>query len=262
MDIIATSKSSLDALYTLFDIPLTFRAVFLSLKYGKEASKIKQRKGEYAGQRCFILGNGPSLKSVDFGRLQDKNLITVNMLYKYPAFDHLSPLFHCALDPGFYQGEYLDSLYSILDSRPGTSLLVSSNAPSELRSRDNCYTTIFGYLPSRVVHSFDLAKPSAAFVNVILFAIELALYLGFSEIVLLGCDFSQFTVRREIHLYDTDKVEDRIPEVWQDLLGHTIAIMQHESLYSCAQKQGVKVVNATKDSFLDVYPHVNLSDWL
>ena len=176
MDIIATSKSSLDALYTVFDIPLTFRAVFLSLKYGKEASKIKQRKGEYAGQRCFILGNGPSLKSVDFGRLQDKNLITVNMLYKYPAFDHLSPLFHCALDPGFYQGESLESLYSILDSRPGTSLLVSSNAPSELRSRDNCYTTIFGYLPSRAVHSFDLAKPSAAFVNVILFAIELALY--------------------------------------------------------------------------------------
>ena len=30
MDIIATSKSSLDALYTVFDIPLTFRAVFLS----------------------------------------------------------------------------------------------------------------------------------------------------------------------------------------------------------------------------------------
>ncbi len=201
MDIIATSKSSLDALYTVFDIPLTFRAVFLSLKYGKEASKIKQRKGEYAGQRCFILGNGPSLKSVDFGRLQDKNLITVNMLYKYPAFDHLSPLFHCALDPGFYQGEYLESLYSILDSRPGTSLLVSSNAPSELRSRDNCYTTIFGYLPSRAVHSFDLAKPSAAFVNVILFAIELALYLGFSEIVLLGCDLASLRcVERFIYM--------------------------------------------------------------
>lgn len=262
MDIIATSKSSLDALYTAFDIPLTFRAMSLSLRYGKEASKIKQRKGQYSGKRCFILGNGPSLKNVDFGRLHGKKLITVNMLYKYPAFYQLSPLFHCALDPGFYRDEYLDSLHAILDNRPETSLLVSSNAPGELRSRTNCYTAIFGYLPSSVVHPFNLARPSAAFVNVVSFAIELALYLGFSEIVLLGCDFSQFTVRKEIHLYDADSEQDRTAEVWQDLLGHTIAIMQHESLYSYAQKQGVKVVNATEGSFLDVYPHVNLNDWL
>lgn len=262
MDIIPASKRVLDIAYSMADIPLVFRSLSLRTKYGKDAKKITKLQNTYIGQRCFVLGSGPSLKSIDFSSLSGKKIITVNTLYKYPAFKDIYPIFHCALDPGFYRDEYLDSLHAILDNRPETSLLVSSNAPGELRSRTNCYTTIFGYLPSSVVHPFNLARPSAAFVNVVSFAIELALYLGFSEIVLLGCDFSQFTVRKEIHLYDTDSEQDRTAEVWQDLLGHTIAIMQHESLYSYAQKQGVKVVNATEGSFLDVYPHVNLSDWL
>ena len=262
MDIISVSKSILDITYTLADLPLAFRAFPLRLRFGNQAGKIKQLRNKYKGQRCFVLGNGPSLGNMDFGLLRNKNLITVNMLYKYPAYKEIHPIFHCALDPGLYRGEYLDALKDILENRPETNMLVSTNAPVDLRERDNCFTTIFGYLPSRHIHPFNLAKPSAAFVNVVLFAIELAIYLGFKEVVLLGCDFSQFTVRKEIHLYDTEEGKTRLPAVWQDLLGHTIAIMQHESLYDYARSEGVNVVNATEGSFLEVYPRVDINDWL
>lgn len=263
MDLIINSRRLLNMAYTVANVPLAFRAVGLKMRFGSEMSKIKELEDTCKGQRCYVLGNGPSLKKVDFSLLADKNVIAVNMLYKYPQYWDIYPIFHCALDPAFYSAPYLTGLEDLLCKRPNIKLLVSTNAPERLRKKSNCYTVGFGYLPSNIAHPFNLAKPSAAFVNVISFAIELAIYLGFSEVVLLGCDFSQFTVRRECHVYDKDsESSERNAAVWQDLLGHYIALMQHESLQTYAKKKGCSVVNASEGSFLETYPLVDLKDWL
>lgn len=263
MDVIINSRRLLDFAYTAANLPLAFRALGLELRYGSDMSKIKKLKHLYSNERCYVLGNGPSLKNINLSLLADKNVIAVNMLYKYPAYQDIYPIFHCALDPVMYLESELAALKEIADKRPRTNLLVSTNAPKDLRERTNCYTVGFGYLPSSKIHPFNLGKPSAAFTNVISFAIELAIYLGFSEVVLLGCDFSQFTVRRESHIYDSDSRSiKRNAPVWEDLLGHYIALMQHESLQSYALKNGCRVVNASEGSFLETYPLVQLKDWL
>lgn len=259
LNIIKASKILLNISYTCANVPLSVRSFILRMRYAKDLRRIRLLKGSYIGKRCFVVGNGPSLNRINLEKLIDENLITVNMFFRHPYYDRLSPMFHCAIDPAMYVGEIGQDFLDVIESHQETSFLISSKAPNDIRTQPNCYTTILGYLPSSKCHPYDLSKPSAAFVNVVLVAIELAIYLGFKEIILLGCDFSQFAVRKAHHSYREMGSDERTATMFQDLQGHAIAIMQHEWLFSYAKKKKVTIVNSTEGSYLDVYPKRNIN---
>jgi len=256
LDIIKVSRSLLNVAYTCANVPLAFRSCVLQRRYSEQIRKNRSFKGSYIGKRCYVIGNGPSLNNVDLKKLVGKDLITVNKFFQHPYYENLRPIFHCAIDPGMYKGDTGSNFLEIIKQEQQTSFLISSNAPNDFKACSNTYITILGYLPSSICHPYDLARPSAGFINVVLVAIELAIYLGFAEIVLLGCDFNQFAVRKEIHSYIEDNSSERAATMFQDLQGHAIAVMQHEWLFSYAQKKKVEIVNASEGSFLDVYPRV------
>ena len=87
-----------------------------------------------------------------------------------------------------------------------------------------------------------------------------AIYMGFSEIVLLGCDFSLFASRKDSHFYDSGESVDRKESLFQDLQGHAIVCCQHSYLKKYADAHGVKIVNCTPGSLLDVYPQDQLEN--
>ena len=43
---------------------------------------LKSVKGKYKGQRCFVLGNGPSLSPDDLNMLKDEITFASNRIYK------------------------------------------------------------------------------------------------------------------------------------------------------------------------------------
>lgn len=261
MDVIQASKKTLDVAWTIANIPLTIRAALLSVKFGKASGRIKKYRGAHLGETCFVLGGGPSLRDVDMNLLAGRKIISVNMLYRLEAFRQLTPVFHCAIDGVMYRGEVGRSFLDFIRESPDTNFLVSHNATPEIMVQPNVYVAPLGYLPSKACRAFDLSRPSSAFVNSACFAIEAALYLGFSTIVLLGCDFTQFTVRHEVHAYD-EKHTTRDCSLFCDLMGHSIAIMHHERLFAEAKRRGVEVFNATDGSMLDVYPRARLSQFM
>ncbi|MGO7544076.1 hypothetical protein ACC680_37060, partial [Rhizobium ruizarguesonis] len=52
-----------------------------SADVAKALSENRQLAGLHAGQRCFILGNGPSVNDLDLSRLQGENVVTVSSGY-------------------------------------------------------------------------------------------------------------------------------------------------------------------------------------
>lgn len=260
MNIIETSKTFLSAAYTCANVPLVARSFILQRNYGKDVRRIRSLKGYYAGKRCFVVGNGPSLNKIDLDKLVSENLITVNKFFYHPHYEHLKPIFHCAIDPGMYIGEVGLDFLEVIKQYQEINFLLSSKAPIGFKAYPNVYTKILGYLPSHVCHPYDLSKPSAAFINVVLSAIELAIYLGFKEIILIGCDFNQFANRKESHSYEEANSNERNATMFQDLQGHAIAVLQHEWLYSYAQKKKIIIVNATEGSYLDVYPQRDIKN--
>lgn len=259
MDVIQASKKTLDAAWSLANIPLAFRAALLKARFCERGKGMRAWEGRYSGETCFVLGGGPSLRKIDFSSLADKRVIGVNMLYRMDAYRALDPVFHCAIDSIMY-GKFEKPFLEFIESKPKTGFLVSHNASSAIAAKPNVCITPLGYLPCKSSRAFDLSKPSLAFVNSVCFAVETALYLGFSKIVLLGCDFTQFTVRHEIHAYGEEVESTRDYPLFCDLMGHAIAIMHHEYLLAEANRRKVSIVNATEGSMLDVYPRASLAE--
>lgn len=64
--------------------------------------------GAWAGERCFIIGGGPSLTGFDFERLRGKGrVIAVNRAYEHAPFADILYF----MDNGFYQWAHKDHLF-------------------------------------------------------------------------------------------------------------------------------------------------------
>ena len=60
-------------------------------------------RGIHNGERCFILGNGPSLSKVDFTLLKDEVVFSVNQLPKNSQFSELHTTYHMWTDNRFFK---------------------------------------------------------------------------------------------------------------------------------------------------------------
>ena len=56
-------------------------------------------KNRYAGQRCFILGTGPSVNELDFDLLRNQHVFACSMLFKHKDFSRLNVSFYSATVP-------------------------------------------------------------------------------------------------------------------------------------------------------------------
>lgn len=56
-----------------------------------------------ASEKCFILGNGPSLNDIDLSFLQGEKVICCNWFVNSNLFDVISPDYYCAYDSAFIE---------------------------------------------------------------------------------------------------------------------------------------------------------------
>ena len=71
-------------------------------------------KDIYTGQRCFVLGNGPSLNNQKIELLKDEVVFMVNRSFLDPRYADISPKYHVIIDDKLSTGEwpitYLDEI--------------------------------------------------------------------------------------------------------------------------------------------------------
>lgn len=183
-------------------------------------------KNIHEGKRCFIIGNGPSVKSQKLALLKDEITFTVNQMAKSPQFQQIESNYHVWADPGFFntdlknEGDY--QLLEIMRSLPGyTSCFFPYKAAHEYvekfhlnESIDvNYYSSAADVYGDELVDLTDHIRDGY---TVVQYAIRLAIYMGFKEIYLLGCECT--TILNVInarlgnystvtHCYDIDKRE-------------------------------------------------------
>ena len=58
----------------------------------------------HKGQRCFIVGNGPSLKKMDLNNLKDELVFTVNnIMSNTKLYEQLNSVYHLLFFLGYFQ---------------------------------------------------------------------------------------------------------------------------------------------------------------
>lgn len=154
-----------------------------------DTRRLLDLRDRYAGRRCFVVGTAPSLSHLDLTRLRDEPFFAVNRAYK--AFDMgLPPIpFLVVGDPAGYE-DFGDEI------RP---------VPAGLRFyrdsvfRTACYRRAATPEPAIRIPSFrggilkkgfqkHLWKGVGNDSSVLLMCVQIAYWLGFSEVYVIGCD--------------------------------------------------------------------------
>ncbi|HMB96326.1 MAG TPA: N-acetylneuraminate synthase family protein, partial [Tepidisphaeraceae bacterium] len=52
-------------------------------------------RDRHAGQRCFIIATGPSIRQQDLSKLAGENIIAVSNLFVHPEYQTIAPKYHC-----------------------------------------------------------------------------------------------------------------------------------------------------------------------
>ena len=206
--------------------------------------------------RCYIIGLGPSLKDVNFAKL-DGDIIATNRYYRFDSDGVYKPTFYCIVDKAFFIGGAKDDLKKILLQYPDTCFVLNGQYAPAIRKqfpeiRHGYYSFMWnGAMSSKKKLDFTHILPAVN--NVVHSGIMLGLYCGYKEIILLGCDFNSFASSKMAHCY-ADANNARVLPMDYELYCYSLAAHCHNEFQKYADAQGVKILNATKSSLIDSYP--------
>lgn len=245
--------------YSLVD-----QIIFFVKKPQKYLMKIRKLKDKYTNKRCFVIGNGPSLKISDLEKLSGEISMGCNNLIQLFDKTEWRPTCFYSVDPIFINS-YIKNERELQKVTDNCDLFFTSVTSEIYDSYRDGYNNIFFVYVKRDYSSVrfveDVENGLGASGTSLYCMIQLAVYMGIKEIYLLGVDFS---FRREMrengelrinnninnHMNEMEQVEtglyyvDRIMRGW-------LKIKEY------AESHGIKVYNATRGGKLQVFERVD-----
>lgn len=248
-------------------------------------------KNKYTGKKCFILGNGPSLKDVDFNILKDECVFTMNFLTKYERFGELNPKFHLMIDGACFglrknvTGTAQETVDAINMLPSQTQLIIPVNAYDFIKRKkyklNGNREIVYVDIGSPFVNGYrtiDMQYKIPGFRTVLQYAIAVAIYMGFKEIYLLGCDGTIIVHMLNdrvgekntiIHVYGNDEAQNRrTKQVNKNIRMDALLYDQYcifndyKKLVEECKRRGVKLYNLTELSLIDSVPRKSLNEIL
>lgn len=237
----------------------------------RQSGRLLALKDTHSGERCFIIGNGPSLKKHDLTKLTAEKTLATNMFLLHPNLKKFNLDYFCASDPvhwrvndGFPTAWY--DAFSILKDTTfffeKSCLPVSQKIP-ELANRRVFFLNLD--LGSHVFEghfSTNIEKKVCWGRSVIIdFCLPITYFLGFSEVYLIGCDYDYKLDKSKTYdnAYFYDRAKDEREEVKGT--GSSLHIKQvFASLKVVKQffeSYGRKIYNAGYGGKLEVFERVD-----
>ncbi len=225
-------------------------------------------RDRHRGRRCFVIGNGPSLKQQDLSRLTSEVTFATNAFYLHPLVSEQGlPSYYLLSDPEYFDGrialEEFSQLQAAIGSTPiflphyAREFIASTNA---LPSEQIYYVASCGGLEDTWRARPDLTQTIPGAQTVVQLAILAAMYMGCSPIYLLGLDHDWLSHGgQHLNFYSDGAVDDQ-PE--GNLPGWTYRKMMeamltmwdiYEMLQRIADAENIEIINATHGGFLDVF---------
>lgn len=254
---------------------------FFDKGFAHAMSKNRRIKDSHKGERCFIVGNGPSIKNMDLSKLENEFVFTVNDIIRNDTiFRVLKSNCHVFIDPEYAKMTdqqlvaYLDSVSKYRND----ILCVCSETmfPKNKLFVDKNISAIFSYLHRYWVNDnakIDFTKNVYIAQNVVQAAIYVALYMGFSEIVILGCEMTSFYEELEYnatgrlienHAYsytESDKEAYKAELIRGNdncfmLQDYSISFSIFKSIRNYVDSHSVRILNATVGGVLDMFERI------
>lgn len=241
-------------------------------------SKNETLKDRHAGQRCFILGSGSSIKKQDLTKLVGEIVISVSNFFVHPDMPIIRPKYHVlppvlAYHEEFATVEKFMEWFAEMEEK-------TFDAEMFFHIGDRAELIRHGLYRNRITHWVDYAAPwdekpikelNLARIpeiwSVSETAITIAIYLGFDKIYLLGFDhdwfngpLAYFYDEKKEHILQPDETKLAFLDSEFQMRRHAYIFKKYKALYSL--KQNIYNANADPNSYVDVFPKVSLEDVL
>lgn len=228
-----------------------------SARWRESQRELRKYKDAYKGRRCFVIGNGPSLRQTDLSLLKKEFTFGLNRIYL--LFPELGFTTSCLVSVNdLVVEQFADDMQKLdlpkfitwrsrkyLKDHPRTIFIDTDFTGEENFSRN---------AEGRIYEGFTVTYV----------ALQLAYYMGFGEAILVGVDHN-FQTKGPANLEVVSEGDDPnhfAPNYfgkgakWQlpDLEGSERAYRLAQDAY---QKAGRKIVDATVGGKLTVFPKVD-----
>ena len=264
---------------TPFYMHLSQKDILASQKLRPILERNRIFKNIHEKKRLFILCCGPSIQKMDLTVLQNEFTMAVSCFYLHKDIRIIHPTYYCSAQ---WSGQWSDETAKNVgleyvreikkyteDSRYFFSVhdkeMIEKSAAFDI---DEVYYYDFG-ISSLLYEEFDFCQKIMPIQSVTILCLQLALYMGFQEIYLLGTEHDYLAKGKYLHFYNKNDsiVDQKIKRTdSQGNLNHTFAIEleaihtlweQYKRVNRLAEKQGVKIYNATPAGVLDIFERVD-----
>lgn len=226
-------------------------------RYSKSylSAQIRQWKDVYKNKRCFIIGNGPSLSIKDLEKLNKEITFSSNRIYHMYSKIDWRPDFYVAFEPEFCKANA--DMLSKMETRKARFINVkawSKNRESSTTFWLNCTSKyqLSKLTTKNIEFSNDISVCVRDAYSVTYTILQIAMYMGFQEIYLLGIDhYDKSDVNYFVHFYENKKNEYQTPTYLTGIeYGYNLAKSE-------AEKKGISIYNATRGGKLEVFDRVD-----
>lgn len=227
-------------------------------RYRASMERLKRFHNKHAGQRCFILGNGPSLNRTDLSLLKDEITFGSNRIYLHPTF---RPSYFVCVNDLVVEQCARDIQQLTMPKFIGwhnRDNIAFTKSTAFLRTRGGLRSWFFT----------DLTEGCWEGSTVTMVALQLAYYMGFKEVVLIGVDHSYACTGKphEAQEFKGDDPNHFSPDYFKGFKWHLPDLEGSEMSYRVAkfmfEQSGRRVVDATVGGKLAIFPKADFSTLL
>lgn len=231
--------------------------------------------------RCFVIGNGPSLKIDDLNRLKNETTFASNSIYALYESTSWRPTYYCAWDPVFCTQMMSDkeNLKKIMN---GCKAAFTSVVGEGFKFRDDkefqnlYFVSSINKIDTNTNLPFfsdDCSEEVYASGTITYCMLQLAAYMGFKIIYLLGMDCTFSHERKQNgeihinnmqnHMTEIEKEEDKFSKTIKDKYGYNyiadidMLINGYIAAKKYSETHDIKIYNATRGGKLEVFDRVD-----
>lgn len=250
----------------IFDVAIDYSHIY--------GTRIKELKDKHKGEKCFVIGNGPSLQIKDLERIKDIKSFGCNSIYDLFEYTSWRPTYYVASD-GLMTGTIL---YEEVEKVVNDVEYIFTSVNSRMIELKNQYQNILYMLQmfsledesfrpkfSNKCHEIVHLSGTVSYQM-----LQLAIYLGFKEIYLLGMDCTyaiekqkdgsfkhndilnhhDIMNKRDLEFVNRGLCDNCWADIYQQMEGYSAA-------REYAENNGIKIYNATRGGKLEVFERVN-----
>lgn len=209
---------------------------------------LEKFKNIHIEKRCFIVATGPSLEKSDLEVLYRNKEICfgVNRIFNLTNCNWI-PDYYVAVDTKFLNDYYQEIINYPVKAKFLHGARVDNDYKDEVYSLHCVTDDIFDELP---LFSEDIAHVGYGGATVTYVCIQIAAYMGFKEIYLLGVDCNYLINSRNNYFF-TDQKEDNIKHKTDRML------LSYQAAKEYMLSHDIEILNATRGGKLEVFERVD-----